>query len=179
MPRTAPAPTGTPSAARPPGPASPIPAGTDRPGQVLRQFRILFNAVRSHFQQVERKSGLGASQVWALGEIRQNPGIGVTQLASRMDIHQTTTSNLVRLLAERGLVRVERKGADRRTVQLFLEPAGVRLLRKVPGPFTGVLPAALEQLDARTLARLDRDLERLIGLVQADRRAGRKPLADM
>lgn len=36
--------------------------------RVLRQFRIVFNAVRSHFRQVEREAGIGGAQLWALTE---------------------------------------------------------------------------------------------------------------
>ncbi|HAV36987.1 MAG TPA: MarR family transcriptional regulator, partial [Massilia sp.] len=47
----------------------------------LRQFRIVFNAVKNHFRQVERDAGLGGAQLWALSVIAQSPGIGVTDLA--------------------------------------------------------------------------------------------------
>ena len=42
--------------------------------------------------------------------------------------------------------------------------------------FTGVLPQALMELDERTLARLDRDLGRLIDVLGADGKAGSIPL---
>jgi DNA-binding MarR family transcriptional regulator len=84
---------------------------------VLRQFRVVFNSVKTHFQQVEKKVGVGGAQVWALSLIREHPGIGVTELARRMDIHQTTASNLVRSLVGAELVLAERKGSDRRAVR--------------------------------------------------------------
>ena len=66
---------------------------------MLRQFRVVFNAVRTHFQQVEKKVGIGGAQVWALSVIRRTPGAGVNSLAQAMNIHQSTASNLVRQLA--------------------------------------------------------------------------------
>ena len=114
--------------------------------QVLREFRLVFNAVRQHFQQVEQATGLGGSQAWALGLVGERPGIGVTELARAMDIHQSTASNLVRALLERGLIAAHRTGADRRTVQLKVLPAGQRALRKAPGPLAGALPRALAEL---------------------------------
>ena len=72
--------------------------------RVLRQFRQIFNAVKTHFQQVEKKVGLGGAQVWALAVIRDRPDIGVGDLARAMNIHQSTASNLVRTLVERELV---------------------------------------------------------------------------
>ncbi|HWJ96252.1 MAG TPA: MarR family transcriptional regulator, partial [Telluria sp.] len=46
--------------------------------RVLRQFRIVFNAVKTHFRQVEREAGVGGAQLWALSVIERTPGIGVT-----------------------------------------------------------------------------------------------------
>jgi hypothetical protein len=64
-------------------------------------------------------------------------------------------------------------------VKLKLLPAGARLVRRSPGPFTGVLPEALAALDLKTLARLERDLARLIAVLDADEEGADIPLADM
>ncbi len=72
--------------------------------RVLRQFRQVFNAVKTHFRQVEKTVGLGGAQVWALSLIRDMPGVGIGDLAQAMNIHQSTTSNLVKGLVERELV---------------------------------------------------------------------------
>jgi DNA-binding MarR family transcriptional regulator len=147
--------------------------------RVLRRFRQVFNSVKKHFQQVERKVGLGGAQVWALSVIAHQPGIGVGGLAAAMDIHQTTASNLVKALAAADMVVAERNGPDRRAVQLKLLPAGARVLRKAPGPFAGVLPEALGRLDAATLKRLDADLAALLTVLHADQHASGIPLAQM
>jgi DNA-binding MarR family transcriptional regulator len=147
--------------------------------RVLRRFRQVFNSVKSHFHQVEKRAGIGGAQLWALSIIRANPRIGVNGLARAMDIHQSTASNLVRALVASEMVVAERRESDRRAVQLCIRPAGTRVLRRAPGPFTGVLPDALERLDARTLGRLERDLARLIEVLHADKRAAGIPLAHM
>lgn len=160
-------------------PAAPEASGAEPSVRVLRRFRVVFNAVKSHFQQVERKAGVGGAQLWALSLVAARPGLGVGELARSMDIHQTTASNLVRSLVERDLVRTGRSESDRRMVQLHLQPAGQRLLRQAPGPFSGVLPAALARMEPATLARLDHDLGVLIELLQADERAAGIPLGQM
>jgi DNA-binding MarR family transcriptional regulator len=147
--------------------------------RVLRRFRSVFNAVKTHFQQVEKQAGLGGAQIWALSVVRDEPGIGVGALARAMDVHQTTASNLVRALVEQGLVESHRSGIDRRATQLKVTRAGQRTLARAPGPFTGVLPEALQQLDPDTLARLDADLTKLLALLHADKRGERIPLAQM
>lgn len=154
-------------------PAAPEPAV-----RVLRQFRRVFNAIKTHFRQVEKDVGLGGAQVWALSLIAQSPGIGVGLLAREMDIHQSTASNLVRALIELGYVAAHKGGEDRRAVQLTVQPAGAKVLKRAPAPFAGLLPGALRSLDAATLARLEKDLDKLIAILHADRRGAHIPLAD-
>jgi len=147
--------------------------------RVLRQFRQIFNAVKTHFQQVEKKVGLGGAQLWALGVIRDNPDIGMGDLGKALNIHQSTASNLVKSLVERELVLAARNGSDRRAVTLRLLPGGAKLLKRSPGPFTGVLPEALAALDEESLERLEVDLARLIDVLHADERGGSIPLANL
>lgn len=175
-PRSAPAGTARTRATAAPGAAAP---DDDPHARVLRQFRIVFNAVKTHFQQVERKAGLGGAQVWALSVIRDRPGLGVNDLASVLSVRQPTASNLVKSLAEQGLVQARREGADRRAVQLHVLPEGRKVLKRAPGPFSGVLPDALAGLDTATLARLERDLAQLIERLGADDRAASIPLAQL
>lgn len=148
----------------------------DSAARVLRQFRVVFNAVKGHFRQVEKQAGLAGAQLWALSVISQGPGIGVNDLAAVMDVHQSTASNLLRSLVQRKLVQVKRNGSDKRMVQLYPTAAGLALLRKAPGPFAGLLPTALAGLDPRTLARLEKDLGRLIACLDADEDTGSIPL---
>ena len=138
--------------------------------RVLRQFRLVFNSVKTHFQQVEKRAGLGGAQVWALSVIRDRPGIGVNDLARAMDVRQPTASNLVKSLAEQELIEVRKNERDGRAVMLHMRAAGGRVLKRAPGPFTGVLPEALAGLDPVTLKRLERDLAVLIRALGADER---------
>jgi DNA-binding MarR family transcriptional regulator len=158
---------------------SPQAAETDAAVRVLRQFRLVFNTVKTHFQQVEKRAGLGGAQVWALSVIRDRPGIGVNDLARAMDVRQPTASNLVKALSEQEYVEVRRDARDGRAVMLHLRPSGARVLRRAPGPFTGVLPEALASLDARTLQRLEADLGVLIQVLGADERGANIPLSQM
>jgi DNA-binding MarR family transcriptional regulator len=151
----------------------------DTAAQVLRQFRQVLNAIKTHFQQVEKTVGLGGAQLWALSVVRGQPGVGVVDLARAMDIHQSTASNLVKVLIERGLVTAAKEGTDRRAVQLRLLPAGAKVLKSAPEPFTGVLPSALASLDQATLKRLRKDLALLLGALKADKKSARIPLADL
>jgi DNA-binding MarR family transcriptional regulator len=153
--------------------------GSDPAGRVLRQFRVVFNAVKVHFRQVESAAGIGGAQVWALSVIQARPGVGVSELGRAMDVHQSTASNLVKLLLERDLVLAVKDTVDRRAIGLHLTESGAAVLSAAPGPFSGVLPDALAGLDPRTLARLEADLEQLILALQADRAGAGVLLADL
>lgn len=159
----------------------PVDVPSEAPGavRVLRQFRLVFNTVKTHFQQMEKRAGLGGAQVWALSVIRDHPGIGVNDLARALDVRQPTASNLVKALAEEDLIEVRKDERDGRAVMLHVRPAGIRVLRRAPGPFTGVLPEALATLDPDTLARLETDLAELIKVLGADERGANIPLSQM
>lgn len=158
----------------------PAPLPMDDPAvRVLQQFRIVFNAVKAHFQQVERRAGVGGAQIWALSIIRDHAGMGVNDLARAMSVRQPTASNLVKSLAQQGLIQVRREGPDRRAVQLHILPEGRNMLRRAPGPFAGVLPEALASLDAAALGRMEGDLAKVIKALGADDRAGGIPLAQL
>lgn len=148
---------------------------------VLRQFRIVFNTVRSHFQQIERQSGLGGAQLWTLSILAQRPGIGIGELADAMDVHQSTASNLVRVLVRKGLAVSNRDVDDRRAVNLTVSEAGRAILAVAPGPFAGVLPDALARLDEQTLAQLTAGLSVLIDRLNVEEvdTAAQTPLASM
>jgi DNA-binding MarR family transcriptional regulator len=141
---------------------------------VLRKLRLVFNTVKGHFREVEKKTGVAGAQVWALAVVRDQPGIGVNDLARAMDIHQSTASNLLKPLIEAGMIVAERAKADRRSLKLTITPRGATVLKKAPAPEAGLLPVALGKLDLETLLRLDQDLEGLITLLHPDKRAAKE-----
>ncbi len=146
--------------------------------EALRQFRVIFSAVRQHFQAVEKACGVSGAQIWAMSALRQSPGMKVSELAQAMSIHTSTASNLLDKIERAGLVRRERKHADQRVVQLYLTEKGEQALDKAPQPLTGMLTHALGQLSEDTLSRLNQDLATLIAHMGAvDYQAAQKPLS--
>ena len=148
---------------------------------VLRQFRLIFGAVRQHFRRVEESCGVSGSQLWILQETSRTPGVGVTELSTRLSIHQTTCSQLVEKLVRRKLLKKNRaQTGDRRRVGLFLTNQGDRCVRKAPGPAQGVLPKALSELPEPVLRSLEHNLGRLIvELDIEDPSDAQRPLADL
>jgi len=148
--------------------------------QVLKKFRIIYGSVRQHFRDVEKTCGVTGSQLWILQEIGKNPGIGVSDLAERLSVHQSTCSLLVEKLAARKLVTKERSKEDQRRVGLRLTGEAALILKSAPGPAEGILPEALQALPENALAALDKSLIEVIGQLRIrDDKLADKPLSDL
>lgn len=148
--------------------------------KVLRQFRMIYGSVRQHFRDVESSCQISGSQVWILHDIAASPGTGVSRLAERLSIHQSTCSQLVEKLVNAGLVSKTRSTKDQRRVGLEITPEGQRLLEKAPGPAEGILPEALRQLPDVALATLQVNLDHLITHLKShNENDAEKPLADL
>ncbi len=148
--------------------------------QVLKKFRLIYGSVRQHFREVEQSCGVSGSQLWILREVANAPGIGVSELAERLSIHQSTCSLLVEKLVSRNLVIKERSQQDQRRVGLRLSPATREILAKAPGPAEGVLPEALKSLPGDVLKTLDASLAEVVNrLKAADASYADKPLSDL
>lgn len=121
---------------------------------VLRTFRVIYGSVRQHFRAVQKSCGISGSQLWMLHEVHQSPGIGVSDLAAQLSIHQSTGSLLVEKLVRAGLLKKSKSHTDQRRVGLELTAKGLRCVKGAPGPPEGVLPeaiAGLSQAQARAL----------------------------
>ena len=147
--------------------------------EVLQQFRVIFGTMRRHFREVEERCGLPGSQMWLLQEVQRSPGIGVSDLASRLGVHQSTGSLLVDKLVSRRFLRKERKASDLRCVGLHLGEEAERVLALLPGPAEGVLSEALSRIPAVALKTLNVNLDELISsLRDKDEVFAVTPLAD-
>lgn len=148
--------------------------------QVLKKFRIIYGSVRQHFREVEQTCGVTGSQLWIMQEVANTPSIGVSDLADKLSIHQSTCSQLVEKLVARKLIDKERSKEDQRRVGLRLTDEASRLMKTAPGPAEGILPEALSSLPATTIQALDTSLEKLIGKLQIrDDKLAEKPLSDL
>lgn len=147
---------------------------------VLKKFRIIYGSVRQHFREVEKTCGVTGSQLWILQEVAKEPNIGISDLADRLSIHQSTCSQLVDKLVVRKLIDKERSQEDQRRVGLRLTAAAENILKTAPGPAEGILPEALQALPEPALVALDNALIEVIGqLRMRDDKLAERPLADL
>lgn len=147
---------------------------------VLQQFRVIYGSMRQYFREVEERCGLSGSQMWILQEVQRTPGLGVTELASRMGIHQSTCSLLVEKLVAKNCITRNRPHEDQRRVGLCLAPCGLKAIKALPGPAEGVLPEALAAIPNVALNTLYINLSELIRhLPGNDGAFANIPLAEM
>lgn len=130
--------------------------------RVLKQFRVLLRSMDTHYRRVERRSGLGGAQLWALSEISRDRGLTMGELSRKLGIRVSTASNLVKRLEELGLVGRAREKADHRIVRLAVTAAGRRTLQGAPKPSAGLLQQALLEMREAELRALHGELDRLL-----------------
>lgn len=148
--------------------------------QVLKKFRIIYGSVRQQFRDVEQTCGITGSQLWILQEVGKSPGIGVSDLAKCLSVHQSTCSQLVEKLVVRNLIVKERSKEDQRRVGLRLNEEAGKILKKAPGPAEGLLPEALQALPESALLALDKSLVEVISHLRSkDDKLADRPLADL
>lgn len=148
--------------------------------QVLKKFRIIYGSVRQQFREIEQTCGVTGSQLWILQEVGKTPDIGISELADRLSIHQSTGSQLVEKLVARGLINKERSKEDQRRVGLRVTEEASRLLTNAPGPAEGILPEALQALPEPALLALNDSLVEVIGQLRVrDDKLADRPLSDL
>lgn len=89
---------------------------------VLQQFRVIYGSMRQYFQELEDSCGLPGAQTWVLQEVVRNPEIGITELAGRLGIHQSTCSIIVEKLTSKGYLIKQKMSQDQRRIGLRLTP---------------------------------------------------------
>ena len=145
----------------------------------LMKFRLVINATKRHYKWIEHQTGINGALVWAMWELNVSPGLRVSELADTMAIHQSTASNLLDKLEEKGLIERDRSTDDQRVVRLFLTRAGQQMIRRVPQPARGLLQEALFRIPATSLITLNRALDQLLEEMHPGTpRTIKKPLAE-
>ncbi len=161
--------------------ADPVrPPREQRVAQALSSFRSIVGRSKRQLIDVRRQCDISGAQLWALSQVGSAPGLTVMELAGRLSVHQSTTSNLIERLESAGYLRRKRDAGDGRIVRLFCTAAGLRLLKRVPVPVRGILPQVIERLSDDELSLLEAALALLSReLGDLAQRGGRRPLSNI
>ena len=148
--------------------------------EVLQQFRVIYGTMRQYFRELEESCGLPGSQMWVLQEVERSPETGITELAGRLGIHQSTCSQLVDKLVAKDCLVKRKQSTDQRRIGLSLAVNGEKAIAALPGPAEGVLPEALAAIPNVALKTLNINLAELIDHLHGkDETFAAMPLAEL
>ena len=114
--------------------------------------------------------GVTGGQATLLWLIRETPGVGVRDLATRENMSSPGMSGHVDRLEHAGLVRRVPSPTDRRRVGLFLTEEGERVLAAVRRRRTHWLAQRLGKLSGDELRAVDQAIEPLLRLLDEEPR---------
>lgn len=126
---------------------------------ITKQLRILFRAVQAHSKTVEKMCGLSSAQLWMLHEVSLSHGIKVSELATALSIHRSTSSNMLDKLEKKNLISRDRSKSDQRSVHIYITQQGKELLAKAPFPPQGQLSNTLTKLTGEQVTNLETSLQ--------------------
>jgi DNA-binding MarR family transcriptional regulator len=88
-------------------------------------------AMHRHYMGVVAELNLTQKQTATLWLIGANPGVSQVEVAGSLGMDRATMMQLTDRLEEREILVRKRSSVDRRRQELYLTPAGTRLLKKV------------------------------------------------
>jgi DNA-binding MarR family transcriptional regulator len=135
---------------------------------VANRLRPVLLQIGRELRREARALGVSPGQVALLVNIKQEPGIGVRELAARERVSPAGISGHVDRLVTAGLVARTPSPSDRRRVGLTLTDEGRRVLRNVRSRRTAWLAARLRQLNAEQLEAIDAAIEPLSLLLSGE-----------
>lgn len=116
------------------------------PARAMNGVRRLVRVLRSSNSESERRSGITTAQLFVLKDIAEHPGGSLGDVATRTLTTQSTASEVVARLVDRGLVSRKPASDDRRRVALSATAEGQEVLRASGPPVQERLIAAISQL---------------------------------
>ena len=141
------------------------------PEAVAEKLRPLLLHLNRDLRREALPMGVTVGQVALLAAIREEPGIGVRELATRERMSAPAMSGYVDRLEASGLVERGPVEGDRRRVGLALTGDGKRLLRSTRRMRTAWLAERMRRLTEDQIAALEAALEPLTLLTRDERPA--------
>ena len=140
----------------------------DRSPETLIALRRILHTLEGNERAMARASNLTQAQLLVLHTLRKNGQEMPRDIARALGVGQATISVQIDRLETRGLVRRERRQADRRAVWVILTDAGRVLLDQTPDPLQDRFTKRFGQLAPWEQAMLLAVTERLSSLFDAE-----------
>ena len=127
--------------------------------RVMESLRRVVRSLSSSLRGSSRADGITGAQLFVLRQIAAAPGLSLNELATRTLARQSTVSEVVSRLTDRGLVVRGVRSDDARQVALTLTSAGRRALHGVDATTQERLADGLASLSASQRTALADGLE--------------------
>lgn len=139
---------------------------------IMDSLRCLVQALRQSSVQCEQKAGLTGAQVFILRLLQAHPAISINELTALTHTHQSTVSEAVTRLENKGFITRRRCLQDGRRWELSLSDRGEAI---VSTPIVTAQEHLLSALDALPETQRARLAEGLSALVDTAGLGGRPP----
>ncbi|MCS6896981.1 MAG: MarR family winged helix-turn-helix transcriptional regulator [Nitrospira sp.] len=147
------------------------------PDRLVRGLSKIGLAMKSRTWRRQGRKGIGPLQMQVLAYLRSCSGQAATvsTIARELAVKLPTASEVVRTLAEKGLVRRRQTETDQRVVKVHLTAKGAKA-GKTESAWPEILAAATKQLSSQEQVSL---LTALVKLIQVLQEQGEIPVARM
>ena len=130
----------------------------DITARAMDSLRSIVRAIGG-LSRTPSKSGISGAQLFALRQISETPGLSLGELATRTLARQSSVSELVARLAERGMIHRAPGESDARQVHLTLTAKGRRAIAESTATAQERLIAGLQVLPKAKRLELADNLE--------------------
>lgn len=122
--------------------------------EIVQSFRAVKKSFFQLLTEQSEQAGITGIQFYALKILCKEPQIGVTELAERMRLGNSTVSGVVDRLVKAELIERHRSASDRRSVTLSLTEKGKEVHDQTDVKYSGILSNVLETLDADAVTQM-------------------------
>ena len=140
---------------------SPMARGVDA-ARAMNSLRRIVRALRAGNSEIERAIGVSSAQLFALRQIARRSGGSLSDLAASTLTNQSSISEVVGRLVQRGLVTKKVSADDHRRSLLEVTVAGRAALANAPETAQERLLAAFASLSPRKQRQIATDLDELL-----------------
>lgn len=129
---------------------------------VLDSIRRIVRALRVASRAAEKTVGLSGAQVFILQQLEGDTPLSVNAIAERTFTHQSSVSEVVQRLVDKGLIERKQSPEDGRRLELTLTASGRAALKKGPDTPQEKLIGALEKMNTSQRLHLATLLQSLV-----------------
>lgn len=135
---------------------------------ILRALRRIIRAVDLYSRQLSIRHSLTGPQLVCMRELIKAGPMTPGGLARAVSLSPATISGILDRLEGRGYVTRQRRPQDKRQVLVSLTESGRALVERTPLPLHERFTQRLAELPAENQAEIDRVLQQIVGMLEAE-----------